>query len=185
MVECGIFVGDGKGFRRDVGGGDGCGGETFGKRDRDGAGAGAEVEDGGDAGAGPVGTLAGVLDDEFDESFGVGPGDEDIARDDEFEREKPGFPDEVGDGDVVGALLHEFAEGGDFVLGGDAFVLGVEGHARAFEGVGEEEFGGEARLIDALAGEEIGGPCEERADGPDLGGVGCHAEVLSWYDAGA
>ncbi len=86
----------------------------FRERDGDGAGAGAEVEDGGDAGAGPFGTLAGVLNDEFDEGFGIGTRDKNVAGDDEFEREEPGFADEIGDGDVIHALLHEFAEGGDF-----------------------------------------------------------------------
>ena len=102
-----------------------------------------------------------MLDDEFDEGFGVGAGDEDVAGDGEFEGEEPGFSDEVGDGDVVAAAGDEFAEGSELVFGEDGFVLGVQGHAGAFEDVGEEQFGGEAGFVDAFAGEEILGPFEE------------------------
>ena len=125
VVAGGVLFGDGEGGGVEVGGGDAGGGQLGGERERDGAGAGADVEDAkGDAGM-EVAAMAGggPVEDGFDEQLGFGAGDEGVAGDMEDEAEELLLAGEVLDGFFGGATMDEGAEG--LVEGGGELGIGV------------------------------------------------------------
>ena len=116
-----------------------------------------------------------MLDDMFDEGFGGGSWDEDVAIDGEFEAEEMCDPDEVLDGFVLGGAFDEFAECGSFERAGGSIEIEVEVDSGAIEDMSEEHFGGEAWGVDFFMIEVFLGPVEEGSAGPvvliGMGGV--------------
>jgi len=146
-MACRVLLGDGERRGVEVGGGEAGGGELGGQGERDGAGAGADVEDVGIADSGTVGKPA---EDGFDEEFGLGAGDEGVGGDTEHEAEELLVAGDVLEGFLGGAAGDEGAVG--FVQSGREFGVGVgdEPGAVAEEEMGEEGLG--LAAIDAGGG---------------------------------
>ena len=129
----------------------------------DGSGAGADV---GEAGSFAARTEA--LDSGLHEDFRVGERHEGVFRDLEGESHEFLFADDVGDGDALDALFDGIAVARE-LRGLERLVkVDVEIDAFASEDVAEEYLGVEARRFDALLLEELFGPFEDAADGPDF-----------------
>ena len=129
----------------------------------DGAGACADV---GEAGRFAARTQA--LDSGLHEDFRVGARHEGVFRDLEGESHEFLFADDVGDGDALDALFDGIAVARE-LRGLERLVkVDVEIDAFASEDVAEEYLGVEARRFDALFLEELFGPFEDAADGPDF-----------------
>jgi hypothetical protein len=133
---CGVFAGNVEGGGGDVDGRDFRGGQMRGERERDGARAGANVEN-----AQCVGLCGGPGDGGFDEVFGFGARDEGVWRDAEGQAVELLLAGEVLQGFVRGAAVGEFVEA--LELGGGEFGIGVgeEPGAVAVEEVECEGFG--------------------------------------------
>ena len=107
VVAGGVLLGDGEGRGVEVGGGDAGGGKLGGECERDGAGAGADVEHVG------VAEVAGgdPAENGFDEEFGLGAGDEGVGGDAEHEAEELLMAGDVLEGLFGGAAGDEGAVG--------------------------------------------------------------------------
>jgi len=134
----GVLLGDGEGRGVEVGGGQAGGGEVGGECERDGAGAGADVEDVGVAqswaGGDPV-------ENGFDEELGFGAGDEGVAGDPEVEAVELLMGGEVLDGFSGGAAGDEGAIVVEECRGEFGVRVGDEPGAVAGEEMGEEGLG--------------------------------------------
>jgi hypothetical protein len=58
------------------------------------------------------------------------------------------FSDKISNRYAGGPLFDEIAKKRELNIRWDAFVLSVKRHARGAQRVGEEKFGGKARLVD-------------------------------------
>jgi hypothetical protein len=156
FVSDGVLAGDGEGPGTEIDGDDGAA-EFGGEGDTDGAGAGAGVSDGAE------GLWEG--EDELDEVFGFGPGDEDAGGYLEVTGEEFLAAGDVLDGFAGDALVEVAAvvDPGEFGEG----VAGVaeKENALFLERVHEKEFGGEAGGLDAGFGEDFDALHEGLADG--------------------
>ena len=154
MMARGVFAGDGKCGRRDIGGEDFSleifGGKMFGESHGDGAGAGANVQNpkrrNGDArceirDAKSLRFFCYVVKHGLDEELGFGAGDESVGSDAEGEAIKFLLAGEVLERFVGGAASGECAELGE-VIGRERVVdVGEDEGAIAAEDVGEKGFG--------------------------------------------
>jgi hypothetical protein len=146
-AEGGVVAGgDGEGGGGEVRG-DGLHAGFEGKCDADAAGAGADIED----------SHAGLEEGEgeFDEEFGFGAWDENAGFDAEVAAvELLAFGDVLG-GLALEALMEIAAEVNPGEIGEFVAGMGDEVDALAPEGVGEEDFGGEARGGDAAVAKKL------------------------------
>jgi len=161
MAGC-VLLGDGERRGVEVGGGEAGGGELGGQCERDGAGAGADVEDVGIADSGTVGEPA---ENRFDQELGLGSRDKGVGSDAEHEAKELLVAGEVLDGFLGGASGNEGAVG--FVESGGEFGVGVGDEPGA---VAEEEMGEEGFGLAAIDGE--GGFGEGFAEGHRVGDKG-------------
>ena len=137
VTRC-VLLSNGERRRVEIGGSDAGGGKPGSEGERDGAGAGTDVEDVGIAEVGVVGDPA---KDSFDEELGFGAGDESVGSDVEHEAEEFLVAGDVLDGFFGDAAGDEGAVG--FVEAGREFGVGVgdEPGAVVEEEMGEEGFG--------------------------------------------
>lgn len=165
-VTMGVAAGDGELFGREVGGGDGKVGAMVRNGNRDGAGAGADIDE--------AASWRRVFDGPFDHLLGLDARREDVGGDFEIETVEFAGAGEVDEGYVFGAAGNEGLEVG-LLVGGERLVV-VREHPGAVtaQGVRHEELGVEAGGANAASGEEGGGGGEAFADGGGLidGGIG-------------
>jgi hypothetical protein len=164
VVGAGIFAGYGEGFGGDVEGGDAGMGEMCGEGQRNGSGAGADVED--------LERLVvrDAVQDGFDEVLGLGSRDEGRGGDFEVEAEELLLAGDVLERLVAEAAVEERLVGGA-LLGREGTVgMSEEGGAVDLEEMEEQEFGVARGLL-----------AEVRTCGEQGGGVGEGlAEVHEW-----
>lgn len=138
---------------------------------------GQEMEDGKTDGActcadvgetGRVAARAQALDGGLYEDFRVGARHEGVRRDTEGEPHEFFFPDDVGDGDALDALLDGLAVARELRWLERLVEVDVEVDAFAAEDVAEEDFGVKVRRLDVLLLEILFGPFEDAADGPEF-----------------
>ena len=115
-----------------------------------------------------IAARAQALDGGLHEDFRVGTRHEGVRRDLEGEPHEFFFPDDVGDGDALDALLDGLAVARELRWLERLVEVDVEVDAFAAEDVAEEDFGVEARRLDAFFLEILFGPFEDAADGPEF-----------------
>ena len=111
------------------------------ERKRDAAGAGAEVEHGGLRRC----VLPQRGESEFQEGLGLGPRDERVGADGDFQAEEGRAADEVLERFAFGAALHKRTEGGEFCFRQHAVVLKIKLEPGQFQDVGQEQLDLQAR----------------------------------------
>src|SRR5665213_3642673 len=102
----------------------------------------------------------------FNQSFGIGPWNQHIARDFKLKIEKWLLPRQIRDRLVFDRALHELTISRQFLFAESAFVVGIKLDPGIAEDMREKLLGRKPRLKNLLPLEKFSGPFEDSADCP-------------------